>query len=122
MSIFKGFSTVNKENPPFTLVDIELVKQDLLNTFYTKKGERVMRPEFGSNIPLYVMDPLDEVTLELIEQDIYDVIETEPRVSMETFDIQIIGQSVIIRILLFFKSVNITDEMYLTYRRDAQGL
>jgi len=49
-TIFKGFSTVNKVKAPYTLTDMALVKQDLLNEFNTRKGERVMRPNFGSII------------------------------------------------------------------------
>ena len=46
-TVFKGFSTVDKIRAPYSLTDIELVKRDLLNEFYTKKGERVMRPNLG---------------------------------------------------------------------------
>ena len=32
-----GFSTINSLSPPYSLTDIELIKQDLLNAFNTKK-------------------------------------------------------------------------------------
>ena len=37
MAQFKGMSTVDKVSAPYTLVDSELVKRDLLNEIYTKK-------------------------------------------------------------------------------------
>ena len=46
-TIFRGFSTVDTVKAPFSLSDMELVKRDLLNEFNTRKGERVMRPNFG---------------------------------------------------------------------------
>ena len=46
---YKGFSTVAgvKSNQ---LYDLDIIKQDLINHFYTRKGERVMNPDFGSII------------------------------------------------------------------------
>ena len=50
MATFIGFSTDGKTKPPFSLVDLDLVKQDILNQLKTSKGERVMRPNYGSII------------------------------------------------------------------------
>ena len=70
--LFKGFSTADKIRAPYTLVDSELVKRDLLNQLYTKKGERVMRPEYGTIIYDLLMDPnipeLEEIVKEEIKQ------------------------------------------------------
>ena len=59
MAKIKGLSTVDKVRAPYTLVDSALVKRDLLNTFYTKKGERLMRPNYGSIIWDLLMNPED---------------------------------------------------------------
>ena len=67
MAIFKGFSTIDKVRAPYTLTDIDLVKRDLLNHFYTKKGERLMKPNFGSIIWDLLMEPEDTVTEEDIK-------------------------------------------------------
>ena len=69
-TIFKGFSTVNKVKAPYTLTDMALVKQDLLNEFNTRKGERVMRPNFGSIIWDLLMNPDDSFTTDEIKLDI----------------------------------------------------
>ena len=63
-TLFKGFSTVDKVRAPYTLTDADLVKRDLLNHFYTRIGERVMRPTFGSVIWDYLMEPEDPETQE----------------------------------------------------------
>ena len=44
---YKGLSTVNPENVSKTLYDIGLIKQDLLNHFHIRQGEKLMNPEFG---------------------------------------------------------------------------
>ena len=34
----------------FSITDIELIKQDLFNHFYTRQGERLMNPTYGTII------------------------------------------------------------------------
>ncbi len=50
MATFIGYSSVDRKFGNFTLKDVELAKRDLLNHFYTRKGERLGEPEFGSII------------------------------------------------------------------------
>ena len=47
---YKGFSTVGR-NQKFRLTDFDLVKQDLINHFNIRKGEKLMNPNFGTVIP-----------------------------------------------------------------------
>lgn len=56
---FTGFSTAAASSGKRTwvLYDIELIKRDLYNHFYTRIGERVMRPDYGSKLWEYVMEP-----------------------------------------------------------------
>ena len=42
------------------MTDIELVKADLINHFYTRIGERVMRPDFGCRLWDYLGEPFTE--------------------------------------------------------------
>ena len=78
---YKGFSTVAgvKSNQ---LYDIDLIKQDLTNHFYTRKGERVMNPNFGSIIWDMLYEPLDEHNKELIVEDCQVVINSDPGVQL----------------------------------------
>lgn len=82
MAIYIGFNTVGKTSPSYTLTDINLVKQDILNHFNTKIGERVMLPEFGSVIHDMLFEPLDDQTKEIIYEDVRRVIYSEPRVAL----------------------------------------
>ena len=81
--LYKGISfTRYKDKKTLTLSDIELVKQDLLNHIYTRRGERIMMPTFGTRIPDMPFDPLDDTTLFNIEEDLYTVINYDPRVEL----------------------------------------
>ena len=48
--LYKGFSTNDNLNPSSKLFDFDLIKQNIINHFNTKKGERLMNPEFGTII------------------------------------------------------------------------
>ena len=79
---YKGFSTVAgvKSNQ---LYDLDLIKQDLINHFYTRKGERVMEPDFGSVIWDMLYEPLDETNKEIIVDDCKNIIISDPRVDLK---------------------------------------
>ena len=70
MASFIGFNTVGRLFPPFKLTDVDLVKRDLLNHFNTRRGERVMNPEFGTIIYDLLMDPQDPQTRNALLQEI----------------------------------------------------
>ena len=74
-TIFRGFSTVDNIRAPYSLYDDDLVKRDLLNEFQTRKGERLMRPDFGSIIHDLLMEPEDTFTETEIEDDIRRIID-----------------------------------------------
>ena len=86
--IFKGFSTQGREFKDPKLYDVELVKQDLLNHLNIRKGEKLENPDFGTNIWLYVFDPLDEETKNLVIEDVESVINYDPRVTLDQIEVQ----------------------------------
>ena len=63
MVTYIGYSTIDQISGSKTLVDVELAKRDLLNHFYTRRGERVGNPTFGSILPELVFEPLDNATI-----------------------------------------------------------
>ena len=118
MATFKGLSTVDKVRAPYTLVDAELVKRDLLNTFYTKKGERVMRPNYGSIIWDLLMDPEDSVTNAEIVEDVKRIIDGDPRVEYLDTVIYTMDHSIRIEVHLNFLPFNNKDILYVEYTRN----
>lgn len=82
-AIYKGFSTADwADSRLFSKTNIEIVKRDLLNHIYTLKGERVMMPSFGTRIPMLTFEPNDVDTREIIEADLREVINYDPRVKL----------------------------------------
>ena len=86
---YKGYSSFEFESAgTFKINDVELIKLDLLNHIFTRRGERVMMPRFGTIIPDLVFEPLDEETVEVLESELREVFDYDPRV--ELLDLQVV--------------------------------
>lgn len=79
---YTGFSTKNKKAINHVLTGSDLVIEDLMNEIMTRKGERIMLPNFGSIIHEMIFEPLTEETTALIEDDLTNIIDSEPRVEL----------------------------------------
>jgi phage baseplate assembly protein W len=118
---FRGFSTVDRIRAPYTLEGRDLVKRDLLNVFYTKKGERVMRPEFGSIIWDLLMNPDDTATEKEIRDDVIRIIDADPRVDHLGTTVVYMDHTIRIEIDLKYVLLNDSDILYLEYTREIEG-
>lgn len=88
MALYKGYSTFEFERvKSLRINDLELVKLDILNQIFTRKGERVMMPNYGSIVPDIVFEPLDDITLSILEQDLNAVVNFDPRVDLLEFSV-----------------------------------
>jgi phage baseplate assembly protein W len=82
-SVGIGFSTINSKD---ILVDEDIlaIKNSIKNIFSTKKGEKILAPEFGSSLEQYLFQPVSESFGRLIAQEIINDLTTyEPRVEVE---------------------------------------
>jgi len=63
--------------------DIELIKDSIKQILLTRKGERVMLRNFGSNLHKLIFEPNDELLKELVRVEVEEAIkEWEPRVEI----------------------------------------
>tara|TARA_B100000925_G_C21857057_1_gene408304 strand:- start:404 stop:778 length:375 start_codon:yes stop_codon:yes gene_type:complete len=104
MATFIGFSTDGKVKPPFNLVDLDLVKQDILNQLKTSKGERVMRPNYGSIIKESLMQPLDALTRQDIEDDCIRIVKGDPRVDLINLTVEELEHTLRVEMYLEYKA------------------
>lgn len=116
MPTYIGFSTKNFfTTRTFQLVDVNLVKQDIINHIFTRLGDRVMMPTFGTTIPDLVFEPLDEKTIRLVHDQVLQVIQFDPRVTIQSFTVEpnFESQSITAAADLFYIELNITDSLNL---------
>lgn len=84
MDKYIGFSTIRfQRDKNFKLESVDLINQDLLNHIFTRKGERVMMNDFGTRIPDLIMEPLDEISITIVKEDLTDVFTYDPRVTLK---------------------------------------
>jgi hypothetical protein len=120
MRRFKGFSTAGKSYGNFKLYDVELVKRDLLNELYTRKGERLMSPEFGSIIWDLLFDPLLAEVVDAIREDCLRIVKKDPRLELlyseitESIDQQTLSVSLVLR---YVPTATVT-ELLATFNRN----
>lgn len=86
--LYRGYSSYEYQSKKtFSVTDVELVKLDLLNHIFTRKGDRVMMPNFGTRIPDLAFEPMDSITLGILEEDLRAVFEFDPRVELLALNI-----------------------------------
>lgn len=119
--MYKGFSTVNTTTDNFGLFDIELVKQDLLNHFHVRQGERLMNPEFGTIIWDLLFEPLTEQLKELITQNVNTIINFDPRVRADQVIVTSYESGIQIECVLTYLPHNVSQTMQLRFDQ-ANGL
>lgn len=112
--LYRGFSSqVFDLNKSFSVYDVELVKIDLLNHIYTRKGERVMMPNFGTIIPDLVFEPLDEETIDTLHDELMRVFDYDPRVEVINLTVTPLPDynTVMASATLRYIELNIVDQM-----------
>lgn len=108
MALYKGFSTFNRSKK-FRITDFELVKQDLINHFNIRKGEKLMNPDFGTIIWDSIFEPLNEDLKNLIMQDVKRIIANDPRISAQNVIVTQYEHGLQIEIDLLYVSSNRRD-------------
>ena len=124
MSEIIGYSNSSTTCTSVRLTDLELAKQDLANMFSITKGEKWSNPEFGTNIPFYLFEPLDESTRGLIEEEVIEVVENDPRFQLTDTNVEILddGHSVNVSVNLNYIPLDTYFTLQLQFDREDSGL
>lgn len=121
MSTYRGFSTlVNAKK--YRLTDFELVKQDLINHFNIRKGEKLMKPDFGTVIWDMLFEPLDESTQEIISRDVTRIVGYDPRLVVNQAEVTQQDTGFLIQITLTYIPYNQTESLSLAFDRTNNKL
>lgn len=119
--IYVGFSTVDRRIPQTRLYDIELVKRDILNHLFTRKGERVMEPNFGSIIHDLLFEPFTQSVREQIINDIKNVVEFDPRVEIININVEDTEDSITVNMSLKFLPFNEVQSLFARFVRKLEN-
>jgi phage baseplate assembly protein W len=111
---YKGFSTVG-QTKRFKLVDIELIRRDLMNHFSIRKGEKLMNADFGTIIWGVIFDQMTPDLINVITEDVEAVVNYDPRVSVQDVTITEYEHGIQLEIDLLEKQTNELASMLFTF-------
>lgn len=107
---YKGFSST-QQTKNFKLYDIDLVKQDLINHFYIRKGEKLENPEFGTVIWDMLFEQFTEDVKRIIAKDVEDIVNYDPRLAVNEIQIDSTDQGIRIEASVTYIPFNINERM-----------
>jgi phage baseplate assembly protein W len=114
---YKGFSTID-QSKKFRLVDLDLIKRDLLNHFAIRKGEKLMNAEFGSIIWNLMFEPLTADVKALIVADIQRVVTYDPRIRVTNVLVDQLDMGLQVQIEITVLPDNYSDVLGLQFNRE----
>ena len=116
---YRGLSTVNPDSNSSTLFDIGLIKQDIINHFHIRQGEKLENPEFGTIIWDVLFEPLTEQMKDLIIHTITRVISSDPRVTVNNVTVDQYESGLQVECSLIYRPYNISETMRLQFDENA---
>jgi phage baseplate assembly protein W len=115
MALYKGYSTVNNDTTKTRLEDAELIKRDLANHFNIRKGEKLMRPGFGTIIWDALFEPLTEDLRDAIVEDVTQIVNYDPRLIVEGILVDEYEQGILVEARVRYRNTNQVETLKLLF-------
>jgi len=115
VQFYKGYSSRTPANASVKIFDLELVKQNIINTFNTRRGERVMNPNFGTIIWDVLMEPMTPDIRDALTQDIKRICESDPRAIPVSMNLTEYPTGYIVEVTMKLKGTDQTSAMRLSF-------
>ena len=112
---FVGFSTQEKFYSWHQLENQALALRDLKNEFYTRRGERVGRPEFGSILPELVFEQLDDMTVDEVQDEVVRIIGNDIRWELLSINVDVGEHSIDVAAQIRYLPTVRVEELFLRY-------
>lgn len=116
---YRGISTVNADNPSWTLYDIALIKQDIINHFHIRQGEKLSDPGFGTIVWDLLYEPLTDQLKDAIIKNVSKIINYDPRVTVDNITVDTYESGIQIECSLTYLPYNISESMRLKFDENA---
>jgi phage baseplate assembly protein W len=118
---YKGFNSRNSTNG-YKQYDIDLVKQDIINHFYIRKGEKLENPGFGTIIWDMIFEQFTEETKTLIAQDVQEIINFDPRIVVNSVRVDSTDQGIRIEADVLYIPFNVNERMSFDFDRSTNTI
>jgi phage baseplate assembly protein W len=101
------------------VTDVELVKQDLLNHFAIRRGEKLMNPEFGSIIWNCLYEPITDEIRGIIIDDVTKIVNYDPRTQVVDITIDQYDTGLQLEIDIEYVTTSQQERLVLSFDRDS---
>lgn len=116
--VFWGYSTVNTDqNGKTQLFDISLVNRDLYNAFYSRVGERVMRPDWGCKIWEWLMEPMTQLLQDQIVAEVVRICNSDVRLSIVNIQVNTYQNGIRVDMTLNYLPFNVVNSFTVTFEQ-----
>lgn len=115
---YRGISTVMPDTANFRLYDLELIKQDIINHFHIRQGEKLEQPEFGTIIWDVLFEPLTDELKEAVAVNVTGIANYDPRVVVNQVTVDSYESGLQIELDLTYLPYNISESMRFRFDRD----
>jgi|SaaInl5LU_22_DNA_1037371.scaffolds.fasta_scaffold31354_2 phage baseplate assembly protein W len=122
MALYKGYNTVNNNSTKVRIEDSELIKRDLLNHFNIRKGEKLMRPEFGSIIWDALFEPMTEDLRDAIVDDVVEIVNYDPRIVADKVLVDEYKNGILIELQIRYSNLNQTENLKLMFDQNVNSV
>jgi phage baseplate assembly protein W len=116
---YRGISTVDPNATNVVLYDIELIKQDIINHFHIRQGEKLSDPNFGTIIWDVLFEPLTDELKDAIVRNVSKIINYDPRVNVDQIIVDSYESGIQIECVLTYLPYNISESMRLKFDESA---
>ena len=118
-SAYRGFSTVNNNVEGFALYDFELIKQDIVNHFHIRQGEKLSDPKFGTIIWDMLFEPFTDDNKDAIIQNVTDIVNFDPRVTVQEVFVDTYDSGIEVSCLLSYLPYNISEQLLFKFDQES---
>jgi phage baseplate assembly protein W len=115
---YRGISTVsNSKN--FNLYDINIIKQDIINHFHIRQGEKLENPKFGTIIWDILFEPLTDTLKEAIIYNVTEIVNYDPRVNVDSVLVDTYESGIQIECKITYLPYSISETLRLKFDQSA---
>lgn len=115
---YRGVSTISDPKGSYTLYDLSLIKQDIVNHLHIRQGEKLENPEFGCIIWDLLFDPLTDELKELIAENITQIMNYDPRVQVDSLVVSQYESGIQVECELTYLPYNIAEALKFRFDQD----
>lgn len=119
MALYKGYSTVGNIGTKVRLTDADLVKQDLINHFNIRRGEKLMNPDFGTIVWDSLFEPFTDQLRDQIVEDVNRIASYDPRLIVDSVLVDQYDNGLILELRLVYANTNEVENLRLNFSRSS---